>query len=97
MGAKLLQSGKVVDLKIFVPFEDEEYPFSEELRIDAAACDAEVEYYIFEEKWGIKQERLDFECDTPEEAEIPTEAEKPKGRGRKQKNVQAVVPLEETA
>lgn len=95
MGAKLLQSGKVVDLKIFVPFEDEEYPFSEELRIDAAACDAEVEYYIFEEKWGVKQERLDFECDEPAESTV-IEEEKSKGRGRKKK-IEAPAPLDATA
>lgn len=95
MGAKLLQSGKVVDLKIFVPFEDEEYPFSDELRIDAAACDAEVEYYIFEEKWGVKQERLDFECDEPVEANI-IEEERPKGRGRKKK-IETPAPLDATA
>lgn len=33
MGGKLLQSGKIVDLKIFTPFGDEEYKFSEELQI----------------------------------------------------------------
>ena len=49
MGSKLLQSGKVVDLKIFVPLLDEQYPYYEELSIDAAACDAEVESYLFEE------------------------------------------------
>lgn len=97
MGAKLLQSGKVLDLKIFVPFEDEQYPFSDELRIDAAVCDAEVENYLFEEKWGIKQERLDFECDAPIEAEIMEEEKAPKRKGRKPKDIPAVVPLEETA
>lgn len=84
MGAKLLQSGKVVDLKIFVPLLDEQYPYYEELSIDAAACDAEVDAYLFEEKWGVRQERLDFESDEPEEAVIIAE-EKPKGRGRKKK------------
>lgn len=84
MGAKLLQSGKVVDLKIFVPLLDEQYPYYEELSIDAAACDAEVDAYLFEEKWGVRQERLEFESDEPEEAVIIAE-EKPKGRGRKKK------------
>lgn len=84
MGSKLLQSGKVVDLKIFVPLLDEQYPYYEELSIDAAACDAEVDAYLFEEKWGVRQERLDFESDEPEEAVIIAE-EKPKGRGRKKK------------
>lgn len=78
MGSKLLQSGKVVDLKIFVPLLDEQYPYYEELSIDAAACDAEVESYLFEEKWGIRQERLDFETDEPEEAIIVEEKPKKK-------------------
>ena len=96
MGAKLLQSGKVVDLKIFVPFEDEQYPFSDELRIDAAACDAEVENYLFEEKWGIKQERLDFDSDEPEEAVVIEDEEKPKRKGRK-KQIEAPTSLDATA
>lgn len=95
MGAKLLQSGKVVDLKIFVPLLDEKYPYYEELSIDAAACDAEVESYLFEEKWGIRQERLDFESDEPEDAAI-TEEEKPKKRGRK-KRMEVPEPLDATA
>ena len=95
MGAKLLQSGKVVDLKIFVPLLDADYPYYEELSIDAAACDAEVESYLFEEKWGVRQERLDFETDEPEEA-VVMEEEKPKGRGRK-KRLETPVPLDATA
>ena len=68
MGSKLLQSGKVVDLK--------------------------VESYLFEEKWGIRQERLDFETDEPEEAIIVEE--KPKKKGRK-KQIDAPAPLDATA
>ena len=94
MGAKLLQSGKVVDLKIFVPLLDEQYPYYEELSIDAAACDAEVESYLFEEKWGIRQERLDFETDEPEEAVVIED--KPKKGGRKKK-LEAPTPLHATA
>lgn len=95
MGAKLLQSGKVVDLKIFVPLLDADYPYYEELSIDAAACDAEVESYLFEEKWGVRQERLDFETDEPEEA-VVMEEEKTKGRGRK-KRLETPAPLDATA
>lgn len=95
IGSKLLQSGKVVDLKIFVPLLDADYPYYEELSIDAAACDVEVESYLFEEKWGIRQERLDFETDEPEEA-IVMEEEKPKKRGRK-KQIDAPAPLDATA
>ncbi|KAA4260889.1 hypothetical protein F3D15_13105 [Bacteroides ovatus] len=89
MGSKLLQSGKVVDLKIFVPLLDEQYLYYEELSIDA-----EVESYLFEEKWGIRQERLDFETDEPEEAIIVEE--KPKKKGRK-KQIDAPAPLDATA
>ena len=95
MGAKLLQSGKVVDLKILVPLLDADYPYYEELSIDAAACDAEVESYLFEEKWGVRQERLDFETDEPEEA-VVMEEEKTKGRGRK-KRLETPAPLDATA
>ena len=94
MGAKLLQSGKVVDLKIFVPLLDADYPYYEELSIDAAACDAEVESYLFEEKWGVRQERLDLDTDEPEEAVIIED--KPKKRGRK-KQIEAPAPLDATA
>lgn len=95
MGAKLLQSGKIVDLKIFVPLADEQYPFAEELQIDAAACDAEVEAYLFEEKWGIKQEQLDFDSDIPEDATIAEE--KPKKKGRRPKNIETLSDLDATA
>lgn len=95
MGAKLLQSGKMVDLKIFVPLLDEQYPYYEELSIDAAACEAEVEEYLFEEKWGIKQEQLDFDSDVPEEAIV--EESKPKKRGRKPKQIEAPTDLDATA
>ena len=81
MGAKLLQSGKVVDLKIFVPLLDADYPY--------------YESYLFEEKWGVRQERLDFETDEPEEA-VVLEEEKPKKRGRK-KQIEAPAPLDATA
>lgn len=82
-GGKLLKSGKAVDLKIFTPFGDDDYPYIDELQIDIAACDAEVEAYLFEEKWGIKQERLDFDSDTPIEAETVQVEEKPKRRSKK--------------
>lgn len=86
MGSKLLKSGKVLDMKIFVPLHDEEYPFAEELQIDAASCDGEVEAYLFDEKWGVKQENLDFDCDTPEDATIIEDKPK-KSRGRNKKEI----------
>lgn len=97
-GTKMLQSGKTVDLKIFVPFGDDSYPFSDELSIDANACDEEVAQYLFSEKWGIKQEMLDFDSDIPDEAVIE---EKPKKRGRKKTVDESfkedILPLDQTA
>lgn len=83
-GQKMLQSGKVVDLKIFVPLCDESYPFSQELSIDTQAINWEVEEYLFSEKWGIRQERLDFESDEPIEADLD---DKPRKRGRRKKEI----------
>ncbi|MGL4519568.1 MAG: hypothetical protein ACRCUJ_07830 [Phocaeicola sp.] len=88
LGTKLLQSGKTVDLKIFAAFEDEDYEFRHELSIDANACDEEVAAYLFEDKFSLKQERLDFESDEPEEATME-EAPKKK-RGRKKVNADLV-------
>lgn len=97
-GTKMLQSGKTVDLKIFVPFGDDSYPFSDELSIDANACDEEVAQYLFGEKWGIKQEMFDFDSDIPDEAVIE---EKPKKRGRKKTVDESfkedIIPLDQTA
>lgn len=93
-GQKLLQSGKVVDLKIYVPLLDDSYPFSEELNIDIQACNWETEEYLFSEKWGIKQEQFDFECDEPVDA---TADEKPRKRGRRKKEEAEVVVFDETA
>lgn len=97
-GQKLLKSGKTVDLKIFVPLMDEDYPFSEDLGLDIQRCDWEVSEYLFSEKWGIKQELLDFDADVPCQAIIEGEDIKKKnyGRGRKKKEA-AIVSFGETA
>lgn len=93
-GQKLLQSGKTVDLKIFVPLLDDSYPFSEELNIDIQACDWETYEYLFSGKWGIKQEQLDFECDEPIDAAAD---DKPRKRGRRKKEEAEVVAFDATA
>lgn len=93
-GQKMLQSGKVVDLKIFVPILDDSYPFSEELNIDIQSCKWETEEYLFSEKWGIKQEQLDFECDEPVDISL---SEKPKKKGKRKKEIQEVTVFDETA
>ena len=90
-GCKMLKSGESLDLKVFISLNDVEYKFINELQSDAAACDEEVLQYLFEEKWGMRQDSLDFECDEPAEATIVEM--KPK-RGRKKKIEEAHV-LEE--
>lgn len=84
---KLLNSGQVLNLSVpFTKFEDESgdgYPYGGELAEVVSRCDYEVDAYLFDDKWGIKQESFDF--DTPEESDITGE-EKPKSkRGRKKK------------
>lgn len=91
---KLLNSGQVLNLSVpFTKFEDESgdgYPYGGELAEVVSRCDYEVDAYLFDDKWGIKQESFDF--DTPEESDITGE-EKPKSkRGRKKKEqLEAVV------
>lgn len=86
---KLLKSGQVLNLTVpFTKYEDESgdgYPYGSDLKAAIERCDYEVDAYLFEEKWGIKQESFDF--DTPEESDITGEAvpEKPKKRGRRKK------------
>ncbi len=54
-GTKLLQSGATVELSIWTPLFDSNYPYIEDLSLDIQACDWEVSEYLFSEKWGIKQ------------------------------------------
>lgn len=84
---KLLQSGQVLNLTVpFTKYEDETgdgYRHGAALRDVIDRCDFEVDAYLFEEKWGLKQESLDF--DTPVESDITGKAPAPKKRGRKKK------------
>lgn len=88
---KLLNSGQVLNLSVpFTKFEDESgegYPYGRELAEVVSRCDYEVDAYLFDDKWGIKQESFDF--DTPAESDITGSEEvvpeKKKGRGRKKK------------
>lgn len=97
-GQKLLKSGKAVDLRIFCPSMDESYLFSEDLDLDIQRCDWEVSEYLFSEKWGIKQEMLDFDSEVPEEATMEGEEPKKKSRGRGKRKQEAVISaFDETA
>lgn len=70
IGQKLLKSGQVLNLiSPFIKFEDlEAYPLAGELFNDVAGCNYEVEEYLFNGKWGIKQEEIDF--DAPAESDF---------------------------
>ena len=85
---KLLKSGQILNLSVpFTKYEDESgdgYLYGAELKEAIGRCSYEVDAYLFEGKYGIKQESFDF--DTPEESDITGEKEeKPKKRGRKKK------------
>lgn len=68
IGQKLLKSGKILNLIApFTKYEDE-YDFSSELGQDVQMVDYEVKEYLFGDKFGIKQESIDF--DRPNEATI---------------------------
>lgn len=83
VGQKLLKSGRVLNLvSPFISFAGsegvEEYNFADLLEVAVQGCDWEVEEYVFNDKFGLKQASLDF--DTP--------AEKPKKekKAKKKKN-----------
>lgn len=84
---KILNSGQIFNITApFTKYRDETgdgYAYGEELEDVIRRCDYEVDAYLFEQKFGLKQETLDF--DAPQESDITGEdTEKPK-RGRKKK------------
>lgn len=89
-GQKLLKSGQVLNLNTpFIKFEDEEtYEFAGVLYTDIQGCDYEVEEYLFNDKWGVKQ--LDFDFDAPEEAFMNEGEEKPKKKRNSKKKKLAI-------
>lgn len=70
IGQKLLKTGMVLNINApFTKYENEEaYDYAGALAADIEACNYEVKEYLFNEKWGIKQQ--EFEFDIPEEAEV---------------------------
>jgi len=90
-GQKLLKSGQVLNINTpFIKFMDEEaYQFAGVLFTDIQACDYEVEQYLFNSKFGIKQ--LDFDFDAPEESfmadGVTLEVKPKKSRNRKKKEI----------
>lgn len=84
---KILASGQIFNITTpFTKFEDEMgdgYSFGQELASIVGRCDYEVDAYLFEEKFGIKQTSLDFDIQN-EDAGDELKPE-PKKRGRKKK------------
>lgn len=87
---KILTTGKILNLTVpFMQFVDETgdgYKYGSELQEVIGRCDYEVDAYLFEDKWGIRQEAFDFDAPTESgitglEGDIP----KKKGKGRKKK------------
>ncbi len=83
-----MKSGQILNLSVpFTKFEDESgegYPYGDALKQAIADCSYEVDAYLFDGKYGIKQESFDF--DVPEESDITARSRaKPKKRGRKKK------------
>lgn len=97
---KLLKSGQVLNLSVpFTKYEDESgegYPYGHDLLELITRCDYEVDAYLFEDKWGVKQESFDF--DAPEESDITggdAITEKKKGRGGRKKKAELEAAAEE--
>lgn len=101
IGQKLLKSGQVLNLIApFTKFMDEgddSYDYSNELSAAIDACDFEVSQYLFNEKYGIRQVSLDFECDAPIEADLELSEKKGKKKGRSKKAIEAPVVFDQTA
>lgn len=83
---KILSSGQIFNITTpFTKFEDETgdgYPYGDDLARVISRCDYEVDAYLFEEKFGLKQTSLDFEEPAVEGELVPVD--KPR-RGRKKK------------
>ena len=89
VGQKILATGQILNITApFTQFEnemDEGYKFGYDLKQAIDRCDYEVDAYLFEQKFGLKQTSIDF--DIPAESDIngTDEAPKKSGRGRKKK------------
>lgn len=85
IGQRLLLSGNVLNLVTpFTKFQcemDEGYTYGLNLKECIDRLDYEVDAYLFEGKFGMKQTSLDF--DTPEESKITIEVTSKKGRKKK--------------
>jgi hypothetical protein len=83
MAQRILRTRQVLNITTpFTRFVDESgdgYPYGGALKSVVERCDYEVDAYLFEEKWGLKQLELEFEGNG-ETSEI-----KPKKRGCKKK------------
>lgn len=98
IGIKCLKSGQVLNLIApFTKFDNGDadgYLFGAELDVAIQGCDWEVSEYLFNEKYGIKQETLDFDGDVPDEAVTDGVEKKPKGKKGKGKKAMAIEPAQ---
>jgi hypothetical protein len=85
---RLLKTGHTLNITTpGIKFSDETvdgYPHGASLDSVIKRCNYEVDAYLFEQKWGMKQLSLDFDFGDGETGDGVTE-QKPKKRGRKKK------------
>lgn len=86
-GQKILATGQILNITTpFTKFEDEMgegYAYGGELKLAIDRCNYEVDAYLFEQKFCLKQTSINF--DIPEESGINGVDEPQKKRGRKKK------------
>jgi hypothetical protein len=87
---RLLKTGHTLNIKTpCIKFEDETddgYRYGTSLKSVIERCNYEVDAYLFEQKWGMKQLSLDFDFDFGDgETGDGVTGQKPKKRGRKKK------------
>lgn len=96
---KLLKSGKVLNIvSPFTKYEDD-YEFASELGLDVKGATYEVEQYLFNDKFGIKQQEMDFgpEVNLKSAAEgIMTIEVSDRKKSKKKKGLEKVEEIEES-
>lgn len=73
---RLLKGSKVLNINMpFTQFENEDYSFASELQLAVEACEYEVNEYLDNGKFGIKQAEMEFAPHPDEDAKDIAEAE----------------------
>lgn len=93
-GQKELDGGKILNLNSpFTKYSNDDYGYGRELASEIQACVFEVEEYLFNGKYAIKQLDIPFDevqesnDEIPDENEVTSEVETKKVRGRRKKKV----------